>query len=368
MEIKNHSDDRIFTAAARWISDFHDGCADRAAFFAWLAESPRHVEELTLALALTHEIGNLSKAQRAAIEAMALEATASTPWHTTTLPQNVVALRDSDVYEQVNMQAESRPSRSKWIRRSCLLVAGIAVISLAGWWAVDGPLSWHTYTTNVGEQRTLELEDGSFVTLNTHSQLKVRFRRTTRILQLASGEALFKVHHDADRPFLVDTGDSVIRAVGTQFDVYRKASGTIVAVLEGTVQVLPATSSMASRSSNLTQSSAAKVVSAQATAGETVAVSQAGVTKHRQTSMAEVTAWQERRLVFHDDSLRDIAAEFNRYNRVPKIQVEGEQAQQHRFAGTFDANAPDALVLALRSDDTLVIEPGPDRIVIKSRN
>jgi transmembrane sensor len=233
---------------------------------------------------------------------------------------------------------------------------------------VDGPLSRQTYTTKVGEQRTLELEDGSFVTLNTNSQLKVRFKRTARILQLASGEALFTVHHDADRPFLVDTGDSVIRAVGTQFDVYRKTGGTIVSVLEGTVQVLPETSPMAALSSNLTQSLDAKVVSTQATAGETVDVSQAGVTKHRQTSAAEVIAWQQRRLVFHDDTLRDIAAEFNRYNRAPKIQIEGEQARQHRFAGTFDANAPDALVSALRSDDTLVIERGPDRIVIKSRN
>jgi transmembrane sensor len=156
----------------------------------------------------------------------------------------------------------------------------------------------------------------------------------------------------------VDTGDSVIRAVGTQFDVYRKASGITVSVLEGTVQVLPETSPMAALSSNSFQSDA--IVSAQATAGETVDVSHAGVTKHRPTSTAEVTAWQQRRLVFHDDTLSNIAAEFNRYNRVPNIQVEGDQARQHRFAGTFDANAPDALVLALRSDDTLVIEPGPD--------
>jgi transmembrane sensor len=367
MKIKNHSDDRIFTEAARWISDFHDGRADRSAFFAWLAESPRHVEELTLALALTHEIANLSKAQRDDIEAMASQATASTSSSKTTLPPNVVALHDSDVYDPVSMRAKSRSRHGKSIQRNGLLAAGIAAISLAGWWAF-GSLSWHTYTTGVGEQRTLELEDGSLVTLNTNSRLKVRFKRTSRILQLVSGEALFKVHHDADRPFLVDAGDSVIRAVGTQFDVYRKAGGTTVSVLEGTVQVLPAASPMAALSSNLTKSSDARVVSAQATAGETVEVSQAGVTKHRQTSAAEVIAWQQRRLVFHDDTLRDIAAEFNRYNRAPKIQVEGDQAQQHRFAGTFDANAPDALVSALRSDETLAIEPGPDRIVIKSRN
>jgi ferric-dicitrate binding protein FerR (iron transport regulator) len=75
----------------------------------------------------------------------------------------------------------------------------------------------------------------------------------------------------------------------------------------------------------------------------------------------------QRRLVFHDDTLLDIATEFNRYNKAPQIQVEGEFAQMHRFAGTFDADAPDALISALRSDESLVIEPGAARIVIRGR-
>jgi transmembrane sensor len=366
MRIKSGSDDRIFTRAARWISDFHDGHADRAAFFAWLAESPRHVEELVLALALSQEIGSLNQAQREDINAIVSQAAAS-PAEPVPFPPNVVALRESDrLGDQRAALPRPRSQSAAWLRRSGLLAAGIAAIAVAGWWIIDGPLSWHTYRTKVGEQQTLNLEDGSTVNLNTNSELRVRFRRSARTLQLVAGEALFKVQHEADRPFLVDAGDSVIRAVGTQFDVYRRANGTTVSVLEGTVQVIPETS--AALSSTVTPASVSNSAIAQATVGETVYVSHGSATKHRQASSSEVTAWQQRRLVFHDDTLLDIAAEFNRYNQIPQILVEGDPAQRHRFAGTFDANAPDALVSALRSDESLVIERGADRIVIKSRD
>ena len=49
--------------------------------------------------------------------------------------------------------------------------------------------------------------------------------------------ALFVVEHDTARPFIVSAGTAKIRAVGTQFNVYRRSTGTDVAVVEGVVQV-----------------------------------------------------------------------------------------------------------------------------------
>jgi transmembrane sensor len=365
MKFKRESDNRIFSEAAQWISDFQDDRADRPAFFAWLAESPRHVEELTLALALTHEIQGLSDIQRSEIEALASQATGSTASSETMLPPNVVSLHDSDLAAHARAPANSL-STSHWIRRAVTLAAGIAAISLAGWWAFEGPLSWRTYTTKVGEQRALELEDGSVVNLNTDSQLKVRFSRSVRVLRLVAGEALFKVRHETERPFLVDAGDSMIRAIGTQFNVYRRVNGTIVSVLEGTVRIPRDSPLTPTAPSNTASASVTNAASAQASAGETVDVSQGRLIKHRQVNTADVVAWRQRRLVFHDDTLLEIAAEFNRYNRTPQLEVEGAQAQQHRFAGTFDADAPEALLATLRSDESLVIERGLDRIVIRS--
>ena len=69
------------------------------------------------------------------------------------------------------------------------------------------------YRTAIGEQRIVKLEDGSIVTLNTRSQIKVRFERDRRRIDLIEGEALFEVAHDTARPFQVFAGTAEVRAV-----------------------------------------------------------------------------------------------------------------------------------------------------------
>ena len=78
------------------------------------------------------------------------------------------------------------------------------------------------------------------MSLNTHSRVAVRLGAHAREVRLLRGEALFHVAHDPSRPFLVSTDDAVVQAVGTQFDVYRRDDGTVVAVLEGRVNVTTA--------------------------------------------------------------------------------------------------------------------------------
>jgi transmembrane sensor len=66
------------------------------------------------------------------------------------------------------------------------------------------------------------------------------------------------------------------------------------------------------------------------------------------TLIGSVTAWRRRRLVFRKDTLAYIAAEFNRYNRTPKIRVEGETLRLRRFNGVFDADNPLPLLQFLK--------------------
>src|SRR5205085_2057649 len=113
------------------------------------------------------EMGSLSQIQRDDIDAMVSQAVASTA-EPVSFPRNVVALRESDTLEDQRALRRSLSQSAIWIRRSGLLAAGIAAIAVAGWGVIDGPLSWHTYRTKVGEQRTLHLEDGSTVNLNTN--------------------------------------------------------------------------------------------------------------------------------------------------------------------------------------------------------
>src|SRR3546814_5131662 len=57
------------------------------------------------------------------------------------------------------------------------------------------------YRTGIGEQRTFELADGSKVTLNTATEIRVDYRARERIVRLVRGQALFDVAHAPDRPF-----------------------------------------------------------------------------------------------------------------------------------------------------------------------
>jgi len=60
-----------------------------------------------------------------------------------------------------------------------------------------------------------------------------QFFKAERNVELIDGQALFEVAKDKTRPFVVRSGATLVRAVGTQFDVYRKRSGTTVTVIEG---------------------------------------------------------------------------------------------------------------------------------------
>jgi hypothetical protein len=100
----------------------------------------------------------------------------------------------------------------------------------------------NVYATGIGEQRTVTLSDGSTVELNSQSRLRVAFHPHERDVELLEGQALFHVAHDRTRPFLVQSEGAKVRAVGTQFDVYRKSDGTVITVVEGRVAVMPESS------------------------------------------------------------------------------------------------------------------------------
>src|SRR6185312_16380584 len=70
-----------------------------------------------------------------------------------------------------------------------------------------------------------------------------------RDVELIEGQALFAVAHDVARPFIVSAGNAAVRAVGTQFDVYRKQTGTTVTVVEGRVAVSSVSHAVSQKSS-----------------------------------------------------------------------------------------------------------------------
>ena len=194
-------------------------------------------------------------------------------------------------------------------------------------------------------------------------------------MRLVEGEALFVVAHDPGRPFRVATGIAVIQAVGTQFNVYRREDDTVVSVVEGEVKVSAETKGQSARSG--ASPSADKPAGAGTprpetsfvtlTAGEEAIIALDGrVVKRAPSDVTGAIAWRQRRLVFQDDTLANVVAEFNRYN-FARIQVEGDNLRLRRFTGVLDADKPESLLRLLAQENDLTFDKQGDGFVIRPR-
>lgn len=126
------------------------------------------------------------------------------------------------------------------LRTSCVAAAAVATL-VAGAWLTLRPVRefvTQAYSTEVGESRTIVLKDGSTALLNTKSRIHWTGVGKDRRVVLDMGEVLFEVAHDPVRPFRVMVGNSEIRDLATEFDVYRRDNGSVVVtVLKGQVAV-----------------------------------------------------------------------------------------------------------------------------------
>jgi transmembrane sensor len=231
------------------------------------------------------------------------------------------------------------------------LAASVMLAACLGWWLMLARPE--QFQTKLGEQHSVLLADGSRVTLNTASKIEVTLRANHRIVQLLQGEALFEVTHDAQRPFDVHAGSVVVRAVGTQFDIDRRATRTAVTVVEGRVAMIAA----GSRTGTL------PVLSAR----DRVIVDGAGPRAlEHDVNLAEITAWTQHQFVFHHRPLGEVADEFNRYN-VGRIQIHSPSLRDQEVTGTFRSNDAASFVAVLAGMPGVhVIDDGAGGYVVTS--
>lgn len=83
------------------------------------------------------------------------------------------------------------------------------------------------------------LSDGSKLTLDASSNVKVSYYRDKRYVKLVQGQAVFEVVKDAGRPFVVESDQARITVKGTRFTVNMVNHKTVVAVDHGKVLVEP---------------------------------------------------------------------------------------------------------------------------------
>jgi transmembrane sensor len=323
---------------------------DEMRFVAWLKESPRNVRDFLLMLSLDRALEEIDAERLEDIEALLAQVDGCV----TRLPVRPF------------VPVVPAPPRRWWARAA---IAASLILGVAGtvFWSMQE--GYREYQTATGEQRTFELEDGSIVSLNTHSRIAIRLGAHRREVRLLDGEALFHVHHDASRPFFVLTDDAAVQAVGTQFDVYRRDADTVVSVLEGRVDVTPAVPqpTAATGSAKPPQAAHAGRKSESLGANQEARVSRQGSVSIREVSnVTDTVAWRERRLIFRDQTLGQIVAEFNRYRTYP-IQLGADGVSERVYSGVFDADDAESLLQVLSRDPALLVDRSGVGIVVKAR-
>lgn len=151
-----------------------------------------------------------------------------------------------EAWAQVNRAWESLDhhtptTRQQWphpARRRLPILAAACVGATAVAAALLFNPGWRTdYSTATAQTREVTLSDGSRLTLAPRSAVNVAFNDAVRQVTLVRGEVFFEVAHDSQKPFEVRSDDSVIRVLGTAFDVARHDNGLAVEVRDGTVGV-----------------------------------------------------------------------------------------------------------------------------------
>lgn len=155
------------------------------------------------------------------------------------------------------------------------------------------------YETSVGEQRVVELADGSTVRLDTDTEIQVRYASGRRGVVLERGQALFTVARDPSRPFVVQSGETAVTAVGTVFDVRRNGAAVKVVLVSGAVDVA-------------VEAAPAKRMSA----GQQALVAR-GRADIAPVDVEAETSWTDGRLLFRDRPLGEAVREVNRYLDKP---------------------------------------------------
>jgi len=193
------------------------------------------------------------------------------------------------------------------------------------------------YQTGIAGLRQVHLQDGSSITLGGKTQLYVTFSAQRRAVKLIAGQAWFHIAHDQHRPFVVIAGDATITDVGTAFCVTRDTDRVVVAVTEGVVEVSARPPPLVPQ--NVSQRAVAEFPLAPMRVSQGEKLTLGNGDAPSLISAADIhaaTAWMHGRLIFNDESLRDVVETVDRYS-TRQIAV-SPSAGNLRFTGIVSNN------------------------------
>lgn len=335
--------------------------ARRVAFAEWLRTSPVHIDEYLRIAAVSSELRNAARHPELPREAWLAEAAADGTGTEAPIPLGTRPLGNDPKLMPLRPGPGSRNARrsgrwaSGWRLGWALTIPGIAMIGILTALLLSGTPA-QAYETAHGEQRAWRLPDGTTLRLNTDSAVSVHFSASERLVDLLRGQALFEVAHDPRRRFRVAAGGAELIAVGTQFDIFRHGRTVQVTVLKGRVAVF---SGQAPPPGN---GAALPPGTFELTAGQRLRIAGGAMEGlPSKVDLRDTEAWLRGQIAFEQRPLGQVAAEFNRYVRVP-IQIDDPSLRAIPVSGVFQATDPESFLAFLRTMNGVAIERSPTRI------
>ena len=175
--------------------------------------------------------------------------------------------------------------------------------------------------------------------LNADACIIVEFSETKRLVRLEAGEAIFQVASNPRRPFVVETGPIAIKALGTQFDVYRKKLSTRVAVIEGAVQVSALDSKSRPNIKPLTDLQQLDVPDDTAQQRQRKSITPNDVRR--------ITAWTHGDIELEGLTLKEVFEEFKRYQHID-VDFRDPSIEARRFGGSLHIGDMDSFLGLLK--------------------
>lgn len=230
------------------------------------------------------------------------------------------------------------------------VMASVLLLVLTLWqWPAD---SNGIYSTAIGEQQTVQLNDGSVLRLNTNSRLRVDYSEQRRGIYLLQGEAHFEVAHNPEKPFEVYAGTGLVRAVGTAFSVRMQPKAVVVLVNDGVVEIdklIPPSATLPATPAATTTGAQPNAELAQLHAGTQGTYQRdtpEQVTLEQPEALDSELAWLDGMLEFRNENLQDLVDEISRYTTL-SIVVLDNKTRERKVGGLFKVGDTQAMLEAL---------------------
>lgn len=252
---------------------------------------------------------------------------------------------ESELHRQGNLVASQPKVRSilsmpfKWYYLAASFALILTAIGIARYTTLIGSTTV-SFQTSYGENQTVELPDGSIVTLNANSQLVYDTQHFSDDLRKVAvdGEAFFKISKlispgGKRTTFVVETADLDVEVLGTEFNVNTRRASTKVVLTEGQVRI------------KLDNADTIKPLAMMPGEKITYTSGQKSVTIEK-AKVNVATAWRQNQLIFEDTSVAEII-NILEDNYGLEIKLKKPGIAERRYTGTFIDPDPEVILMAV---------------------